>query len=215
MVDNLYRYGFHFVRSANGMGCPPPIELPVATGYQAQVGTVNVDLNIGDPVVLSNGNVQLCPGSEGTPGDPWGIIVGIGNFGKVWDGSRMTPNDKIPGGTAWGTILERQSKVLVVPAHWGIWSVVVDDTTATDEATYQSYVGSNMDHVLEVDSDNSKAKPELDRSSVATTATLQWRVLEVDRNVSNKDFSEDNVRLLVTANAYSFGGAPKTPIVGT
>jgi hypothetical protein len=73
----------------------------VATTYQAAPGAVNVDLNIGDPVIrVSDGSVAIAVAGATNP--IYGVIVGVE---RIWDAGlgAMRPSDKVPGGTAWAT----------------------------------------------------------------------------------------------------------------
>ena len=216
MANNRLNYGFRWSMGANsGRPCPAPIEMAVADAYQAQVGGSNVDLGTGDPVALvSSGTVKLAAGSEGTPDLIFGIIVGVAQY---WDGTRVVRGDVVPGGSTGGGLLDRQSRVLVVPAKAGLWEVDVDEnSTATTEAAYRAFIGENADHVLVRTQVRQKyrALPELDISSHATTAALQWRIMDVSRTRDNEDFSGEQVKLIVAVNESSEPGSAATTVSG-
>ena len=167
---------------------------PVASAYQATVGG-NVDLNIGDPVALASGNVQLVDGTEGTPGRVYGIIASIGPY---LTGGVMRPTDVLPGGTTWTNFKDR-STVGIIPASKCRWRITsVQGSTSYDtETEYYTAVGKNVDHILQ-DSGNNKADPALDLNPIATT-TAQWRIVGVE-DLVGQDYSLSGVELIVVPN---------------
>ena len=212
MADNRKSYGFTWSTAANGgKSCPAPIEMFVADAFQGQDdgSGFSVDLNANDPVKLvSDGSVALA----NTTDNVWGIVVG---FVRHFDGTRIARDSKLPGGSTGGGLLERQSRILVIPARAGLWAVQVDDkTTATTEAAYQALLGENVNHVCAGVTADLTADPQLDISSHNTTATLDWRLVGIDKNLSNADFSQSNVSLIVESNISTGGGAAATPHVG-
>lgn len=149
---------------------------------------------------LSTGGVTICEGVEGAAGGDavYGIIVGVLPY---YDAAQnlMVPANALPSDIAWGTVLERQSKLLVVPADAGIWEIDCDDaTTATTEAAYQAFIGENCDHTL-AGASGTKLNPRLDISAHGT-ATQQWRIVGISPTVNNRDFSGLYVKLLVKVN---------------
>lgn len=201
MADNRVEYGFRWSTSYNGSAMPPPIEVTVASGKAFSVtgGASNVDLGAGDPVKReSDGHVTLCEGNETTPAAPYAIVMGVDAH---WDGTVMKRDTILPSNITYGSNLSRQSKLLVVPVTAGAWEIDVDDsTTATDLSSYQAFIGENVDHILTGASGDSRAKPQLDISTHATTATLHWRLIAVSKTVNNEDFSGANVKLIVRPN---------------
>lgn len=213
MADNLKVRGFVWSEAANGgKSCPNPMPMAVADAYQGQLdgAGANVDLRPGDPVKLvSDGTVALANTTEA----PYGIVVAISRY---FNGQVIDPTTFLPGGATGGGILERQSQVLVVPANAGTWSLQCDDNTeATTEAAYQAFIGENVIHVCAGDGVTGYAAPQIDISSHATTATLEWRIVGIDRNESNVDFSEANVSLLLQVNFSQLPQQAATPVVGT
>lgn len=203
MADNTREYGFRWVRSETGGNEQPyPQRFRVASGYQPQVAaTTNVDIHAGDPITLTSaGTVQLANGNETTQSAIWGIAIG---FGPQYDGTAMWPRNKYIGGTAYGTILERQSYIWVVPVVGQIFEIdCVSNATATTEAGYYALIGENADMVLTADTTNAndpKATPQLDQTTHATTNTLQWRIIDIAPRV-NQDFTGNYVKLRVTCN---------------
>lgn len=203
MADNPIRYGFRWSYNANGGRNPPLVPAIIATSQSFDIngGASNVSLRAGDPVTLiSTGGVNLCDGSEGAGGGValYGIVAKVLPY---WDATteRMVFADAIPSDVAWGTILERQSKVLVIPADAGVFEIDCDDAaTATTEAAYQAFIGENCDHILTAAS-GTKATPRLDISGHGT-ATAQWRIVSVSDTRENMDFSGNYVKVDVRVN---------------
>lgn len=215
MADNVRKYGFRWYQG-NHNTCPKPREFHVADAYQATIdgGGTNVDLNIGDPVkYVADGSVALA----NTTDVVYGIIVGIAQVYVSADGG-VRPRDRVPGGTTGGGNLERQTRVLVVPARAGIWEVDVDDiVTATTEAAYRALIHSNVEHVCPGDTTDSarpKAAPRIDISTTNTTAGHGWRIVGISKTLDNRDFSGANVKVLVMVNDSSEAGAAATTVAG-
>lgn len=194
MADNEIRYGFRWQKGFGSRTDCEPFRAFVATGYQAAPGAVNVDLNVGDVVKrVSDGSVSLCVAAEA----PYGVIVGIAPYYDTSLGA-MKIGNSLPGGTAWGTLTERQSVVWVVPVANQVFEADCDDNvTATTLAGYQAFYGENVE--LSINAVAPRANPRVDISLHATTNTLMWRILEVAPRV-NQDFTGNYVKLLVTAN---------------
>lgn len=191
MADNRVEYGFRPVMTRDGSAMPQTIECLVATGYSGSEASATVALRIGDPVRrLSTGYVE----HAGAGDDIYGVVVAVLPY---WDGSRLRPSDYLPAGTAWGTLLERASRVLVIPAANVIFEGDCDEaTTATTETAYLAFVGENVDHIFD---GTTAGNPRLDISThVATTA--QWRIIGISKTLNNQDFSGNYVKLLVTVN---------------
>lgn len=202
-MDNVSRPGFKW-HAGNPYPMPSPEVCIVATAESFDVngGISNAALRIGDPVTrLSTGGVTLCEGNEasGNNGDAvYGIIVGVLPH---YDAAQnlMVPGNALPSDIAWGTVLERQSKLLVVPADAGIWEIECDDaSTATTEAAYQAFIGENADHTL-AGASGTNLNPRLDISTHGT-ATAQWRIVGISPTAENRDFSGLYVKLLVKVN---------------
>ncbi len=224
-MPNRYKYGARWVRGRNGAkACPPPEKWPIASGYQAVVqGGNSVDLNPGDIVKrLSTGFLALAEGTEITGYNPptvdadiaVGVIIGFQNF---FDGQVLQPTDRLPGGTVYGTNLTRQSHALVVPLEASIWSIASDVTGApTTQAAWQALVGQRVDFVNSDDRTGSTgvaaATPEIDISTAAVGATLQYTIFGLDPSEDNLDFlgttTGEGFRLLIVANSYA--DAPNT-----
>lgn len=199
-MNNTHKYGLRLYKVA-GVQYPSPIEFSVADAYQAKADdtSTNVDLNVGDPVkMVSDGTVALAV----TTNDVFGVVMGILPY---WNGTAMTFGRRLPGATTGGSILERKSRVLVLPVTNDMYfECDVDDaTTATTEAGYFAFVNENVDHTCAGDTTNAsypKADPRLDISTHATTHTLGWRIIQVSKSRENQDFSGTNVKLIVACN---------------
>lgn len=194
MADNAALYGFRWVGNRKGVSQPKPQRVYVATGYQASPGGVSVDLNVGDPVKkVSDGTVALCAAGDAT----YGIIIGVDPY---WDGAKFARSNRLPGGTAWGTVQERKSKLLILPVAEQYFECVCDDaTTFTTEATYGAAVGENVDMTINQVSGSTLATPKLDISTHGTSNALVWRIVDYAQRV-NTDYSGANVPLIVTCN---------------
>ena len=206
MADNRQNYGFRWSVAANGgMPHPKPIEVIVASAQSFDIngGASNVGIGPGDVVrSLSTGGVGLCDGAEGAGGatSPRYIVVGVAPY---WDAAQgvMTYGNVLPSDTTYGTVLERQSKLLVVPVESGVWEIDCDDAvTATTQAAYQAYIGENANHIHDTTATNTRPTPRLDISTHNTTSTLVWNIVGISKTQDNQDFSGNYVKLLVQAN---------------
>lgn len=202
MADNKRQYGFRFVRSINGIPNPKPIRLAIASAYQPQVSGTNVNLNAGDPVLLTTtGTVIKGVGSETGRTQTYGII---GGFGPMFQSGNMTPSNNYPAPITYGTVRDRESAVFVYPVYGSIWEVDCNAvlTAATTYFDYRALIGENADYVLTADTTNSnnpKMTPQLDVNSHAGTAALQCRIEGVSEQI-DQDFTGNYVKLYVSFN---------------
>lgn len=195
MSDNAALYGLRWVESRFGSAYPAVEKFPVASAYQAAPGGVNVDLNIGDPVKkVNDGTVALCAAGDAT----FGVVVGVLPY---YDGAKMVRANRLPGGTTYGSNLERQSFVEIIPIAGQIFECIVDDnTTATTQAAYTAFIGENVDISINQTSGDTHAYPKLHITGhEAGGATKVWRIVGLSRR-NNIDFTGLNVPLLVTGN---------------
>lgn len=206
MTDNRPEYGFRPFKPIGGRDNPVPVECVVSTAQSFDVsgGASNCGLGAGDLVVRdSTGGVILCGGEElgaGSAVAPFGVVIGVKPYYDANTG-RMTYSSVLPSDVAWGTVMDRQSKVLVVPVDWFLWEVDVDDTvTASTLAAYQAMVGCNVNHINTATSGMTRPTPKLDISNTATTSSFAWRIQAVSPTQNNQDFSGANVKLVVEAN---------------
>lgn len=208
MGDNAIGYGFRWAKAHNGgKNLPVPEMGIVASGQAFNINGLGqgVYLRPGDPVTrLAGGGFTLCDGLEGAGGGVvvYGICVGILPYydATIGTSGAMRPTDKLPSGLVYGTNLERQSKILIVPADAGYWEIDCDDkVTATTLAAYQAFQGENCDHTLTGATNAGFAHPRLDISDHGT-ATKQWRISAVSPIVENDDFAGLYVKLIVRIN---------------
>jgi len=205
MADNPQMYGFRYHGSRVGMDYKPE-RVRVASGYQgADVNAASCNLNVGDVVKkVSDGTVALAAGTDAF----FGVIV---NILPYYDGSKMRWNKFLPGNTVYGTVLERQSFVEIVPVAGYLFEVDINATNASwdTQAEFNAFIGENVNHINTGDTVNVSANPQLNISGHATTNTLQWRITDVSPTLMNQDFSGNYVKLIVTANIsqQAAGGA--------
>jgi len=188
MADNGHVYGFRPYKSLHADALPSPRRVAIASNNAAEY-------HAGDPVkILSTGYWSLCAAGDKVDG----IVVRIGPY---YNGTRFAMHtDYLPKSTVYGTNYERQSFLYVMPAERTIFECDCDDnTTATDYATYLSYIGENIEMVLG-DGTSGAADPKLDISTHATTNTLSWRIHGISEQMTFLDFSAQNVKLYVTPN---------------
>lgn len=192
MANNTHLYGFRYHSNLNGVACPQPLKMRVASAYQAAPSAINCDLNVGDPVkYVSDGTIALAAAGESI----FGVIVGIGPTN--YSGSGFAYTKSLPGGTT--SSLARPIFVHVLPVASLLFEVDVDEnTTATTEATYITYIGENADHSLNPVAGSTLADPMLDISG-HQTATAGWRIVDVSRR-PDTDYSGTYVKLIVSCN---------------
>lgn len=217
MANNRAKYGFRFYSSQHGSGRASGIEGGVTTAYQANVGSgnVNVGVSIGDPVAYNAaGNFELA--QDITADRFFGVVVAIRNA-RIESNGKSRPASYLPGNTTWTNEVDRSS-LIVLPFANNIWEVDADDNvTATTLAAYRLLVGLNADMVYTTDvtnTDKPRARPELDISTAAVTAGLDFRIIGVSRTAENQDFSGTGVKLLVQLNLGSDPALGFTGVVG-
>lgn len=211
MADNPVKYGFRLARFRAGFAMSSMEEAFCITGATFAGGSATAaSLRPGDPIVrLASGAVNVAPGTDGTPGDVLGIVVGIKQYLDPSFANAVTARgNALPSSIAYGTNLELQSKIYYVPAEAAVWRIQVNDnTTATTLAAYQLLVGINCSHIHTAASGGLALTPKLNISTVATTATLDWRIVGIP-DPTIQDFSGANVELEVICNRpQSFTGA--------
>jgi hypothetical protein len=205
MSDNPVRYGFRAVKSRYGSGSFPVEEAWVATSASFDVngGAANVVLGEGDLLLqVSDGSVTLAIGSEGTDSSTiLGVVCGIKQYYDAASGYMTAKGPGIPSDLAWGTNLQRQSRVYYIPIESCIWAAQCDDAvTFTTEATYQAAIGENVTLVNTGASGENRAKPKLDISEHATTNTHPFKIVGLSQTAGNQDYSGANVELYVISN---------------
>lgn len=211
MADNTAKYGFRLARFRSGFSMSSVESAFCITGATFAGGAATAaSLRPGDPIVrLNSGAVNVAPGTDGTPGDVLGVVVGIKQYLDPSLANSVTAKgNALPSSVAYGTNLDLQSLVYYIPAEAAVWRIQVNDaTTATTEAGYQAFVGENCSHIHTALSGELLLKPKLNISTHATTATLDWRIIGIpDRTI--QDFSGANVDLEVICNRpQNFTGA--------
>jgi hypothetical protein len=212
MADNVGNYGFRLFRGAFADTRAPLIaRAPVASGYSSTtpVGTANVGFRAGDVVnLLTDGTVQHVLAGDGTTSTvtrrPLGVVVGIDPWFDVSIGQAgaLRRADNLPAGIVYGTNLERQSNLLIVPVEGSTFEVDVGGAAgavAATQAAFQLLVGTNVDLIYNAVAP--KAFPTLDSNPANyTTATRQFRVVGISPTLNNQDFTGANVKLLVVGN---------------
>lgn len=193
MADNPGYYGFRWVKSRTGSGIPVIEYYPVASAYQAAPGGVNVDLNIGDPVKkVNDGTLALAAAGDAI----FGIVATVDAY---WDGAKKVRANRLPGGTTYGTVLDRESRVGIYLFADNIFEVVADDAvTATTQAAYEAFIGENTDITINQVSGDTHAYPKLD-ISLHGTGTAQCRIVGIANRI-DIDFTGANVPILITGN---------------
>lgn len=215
MANNRAKYGFRFYSSQYGTGRASGIEGGVTSGYQANVPATNVGVSIGDPVAYNAaGNFELA--EDITADHFFGVIAAIRNA-RVDSNGKSRPVAYLPGNTTYTNEVDRTS-LIVLPFGNNIWEVDADDNvTATTLAAYRLLVGlnANMAYTLDLtNTDKPRANPQLDISTAAVTAGLDFRIVGVSRTAENVDFSGTNVKLLVQLNLGSDPALGTTGVVG-
>lgn len=210
MADNQAFYGFRWALGYNTKPQPQPIEMMVASGQNFNISgsAVNFDLNVGDLVtILATGGITVAGGNENAQPSTavYGVVVGFGSQGYYNSAvGRMQRALKLPSGVVYGTNVERQSKVLVVPASAGYWEADCDGVGGAVASTllgYQAFVGENIDHQNVANATTLQLNPKLNIASHAAPFTAgAWRIMQVSQNFSNQDFSGANVKLIVGVN---------------
>lgn len=196
MADNTYRYGYRPVRFVDGNRDVKPIRRFVASGYQASPSATSVDLWPGDPVIaVSDGTVAIAAAGNSIDG----VMVGVERYYDSNVGANHIATH-LPGGTTWGTVEDRKSIILVVPAANVTFEVCVDDnTTATSESAYRNFIFKNADLAYTPNATTKKAVPSLHITGHNTTNTLGFRIVDVSPRI-DVDFTGLNVPLYVTPN---------------
>ena len=190
--------------------------MKVANAYQASQGG-NIDLGPGDPVKLvAGGTVAICDATDAI----YGVVASVEQYYESSSGN-VRGGPVLPGGTTWGasgTNFSQRSIVNIIPAKSATFEVDVDDTSASydTEEEYANSIGKNVDISYNRAELNGSQRgwPKLDASGIGTDEDFMFRIVGVVRGGDNRDFAEDNIKLLVVANDTEDGGAPATNITG-
>lgn len=197
-MANTSNSGFRLVKNPGGGGKAQPISYPVASGFQAVANGINVDLCVGDPCFrLSTGYIGVSTsGSTFTAGErPFGIIVGIEQYWDSTNGFISMEGNRVPGGTTYGTVYERETRVLVQPIGEDTILEIEFSTAATytTYATWLAKIGENVDLLFTGASATTKrANPRLDESTIAAPGTtLAWRIVDIPKFGTQGDIEQD------------------------
>lgn len=174
-------------------------------------------LQPGDPVSrIAGGNVD-----HTDPGEVlgnWGIVVGIGHDGKVFNSTigtngNLHPSNFVPSGVVPPSTDER-TIVLVVQGGGVFWEIDASPALTAGKSTYADWravFGLNADHVFTAPAASDlNATPELG-IEVAAPGAAMWRIERLSPNQSNADLSGENVKLIVSLNE---GQAPPYLLAG-
>lgn len=202
-TDNLHKMGFRWVRDLRtGATDPPLIRCRVASAYAFSInGGSAIDVRRGDPVrFVAGGTVAVAQGSEIAGGNAETVFGIVAGFSPYWDGTFMFQNDHLPNAQgAYGTVLDRQHFLYVIPALGQLFEIDCDDAvTLTTEAAYKAAISHNCDHVLTTGSEP-KSNCMLDISGHGTGAA-QWQIKDISPTAENRDFAGNYVKLYVTIN---------------
>lgn len=197
-MANVYKGGFRWIRSKTtpGQHSQAPINiLPVASAY----GTV---LYRGGAVkLLSDGTIAAASAGDTI----YGVFEGAEQY---YDGTVVRKGGKLPVST-WGSVIPRQSLARVIPVRDQIFAAACDDnTTATTLATFQSYVGENVEWIAGTASGD-ESGDLLDISTHNTTNTLSVRIEGIS-NPTLTDFTSVGVTLEVSFNLIQDTGSGST-----
>lgn len=207
MADNVVRYGFRWSTAMNGHPCPQGVPMDIAAGQVFTFDAATAGrLQAGDPVSrIALGTVNHT--AVGAATGNWGIVIGIGHDGKVFNSSIGTngvlhPSSFISSGITAPSIDER-SIVLVVQGGGVFWEIDAAPALTAGKTTYadwQAVFGLNADHVFTAPAASDlDATPELGAVAAAPLPAM-WRIERLSPNQSNQDLSGENVKLIVTLN---------------
>lgn len=217
MADNVVRYGIRWSTAMNGHPCPQGVPMDVASGQVFTFDAATAGrLQPGDPVArIAGGNIDHADAGTGNP--IWGIVIGIGHDGKVFNSSIGTNGVLHPTGVVASGIvppsIDERTIVLVVPAGGVYWEIDASPALTSGKSDYSDWravFGLNADHLYTAPgAADLDATPELG-VEIAATTTGQWRIDRLSPSQENQDLSGENVKLIVMLNE---GQAP--PFVTT
>ncbi len=207
MADNAVRYGFRWSTAINGHACPKGVPMDVASGQVFTFAAATAGrLQAGDPISrIAGGTIDHT--DPGAAVGNWGIVIGIGHDGKVFNSSFGTtgalhPTQFVASGIVPPSTDER-TIVLVVQAGGVFWEIDAAPALTAGKSTYadwQAVFGLNADHVFTAPAASDlDATPELG-ISVAAPGAAMWRIERLSPNQSNEDLSGENVKLIVSLN---------------
>jgi hypothetical protein len=207
-MANPHRYGFRFLKNRWGGDTPEIHTGFIASGYTPNVtGATTCNLNIGDPVKqLNDGSFALLTPGELDDDDAdercYGVIAG---FPQVLINGAVRPNAYYPTNTVYGTNLNNQTLVQVIPAEGCVWEIDTATTSSSfdTKAEFQAVIGAVARIVysqLNTGTINPKANPMLELSFGESTVVRQCRVVGLGRGFEQYDLTLANVPLQVVFN---------------
>ncbi|MEY4931751.1 MAG: hypothetical protein RLZZ403_71 [Pseudomonadota bacterium] len=213
-MANISQRGFRWVRSlyANAESNHPVARGRLASGYVPQIGASGTyNLRVGDPITrLSTGYMAAAIGSEGTHDLIVGVVCGFGPIYNTTTGRQEAVREFAGGGGVYVTAYQNMSWVYYIPVADQVFEVDADDGAAANdtEAEWIALVGQNADHVLTSGS-TPDLNPLLDISSAATTAALQWNIIDYSPRIDN-DLTVTRAKVQVVCQMIQAAGAPGT-----
>jgi hypothetical protein len=207
-VANPHRYGFKFRKNRWGGDVPEIHTGFIASGYTPnETGATTCNLNIGDPVRrLDTGAFVLATPGELDDDDAsertYGIIQG---FPQVLSGGAVRPNSFYPTNTVYGTNLQNQTLVQVIPVEGALWEIDTATTSSSFDtlAEYQAVFGAVCSFSytqINTTTSNPKANPMAVLSFGESTIVRQLRVEGLGAGASQYDLTLAQVPLLVSFN---------------
>lgn len=190
--------GLRWVRSEqNSCLCPPNLIGVVASAYGTAIFK-------GDPVTRQSDGTWAATGATGNVD---GVCDGVESYyesasGAVRLGTFLPASVTYTGGSSLTNRLA--SKIRIIPIRGQLFEMDVSAGLA-DAATAQNAVGLNASMTATAgDSSNGQSGYVLNASTLATTNTLNIRVVEIPRygagNVSMNDVTAANWKVIVKAN---------------
>jgi len=211
-MPNISCPGFRLVRNPGGSGIAQPIEGALASAYQGTTPAPvagNVDMRVGDLVArLTNGYLSCDDNSSlYAVGTAWlGVCVGIVQY---WDVANNVLQrglgDRVPGGTVYGALDERESRILVMPFCDGqVWECqFAGIAVGVTRAAWKACIGANVDPtwagaVLA----QGRCNTQLDDTTVGVGAGLSFRIVDIpdETTFGPQDWAAVNVKAHVSAN---------------
>jgi len=207
-MANPHRYGFRFRKNRWGGDVPEIHTGFIASGYAPnETGATTCNLNIGDPVRrLDTGAFVLTVPGELDDDDAnertYGIIAG---FPQVLISGAVRPNAFYPTGTVYGTNLNNQTLVQVIPVEGSLWEIDTATTSSSFDtlAEFQAIFGAVCSFSytqINTTTSNPKANPMAVLSFGESTIVRQLRVEGLGAGASQYDLTLANVPMLVSFN---------------
>jgi len=194
MADNKARYGLRWIKSF-ASDSPRGLSVPIASGQVFAPGSATgADLQKGDPVKLLDPGGATFEDVDLTEAI-WGVCVGVKQVFDVVRGV-LGPAVKVPSGVVYGTNLERQTQIFVIPAENAVWEIDAAFSLTT-RAAWEAIVGQNADLVFTTTAADKNGTPRLAAPTGGGTGAAQMRILGLSPTLENQDLSGANVKLLV------------------